>query len=700
MKMSGSRSILCICAALALAGCSAIQEDIQRTPLQVSASLSASAPLTKASAGAFAEGDVLHVYFRHTTGGTLGNYSVTPADQAPRLVDFTVGSTGEISTSPILYWDDFSNSASDATDLRTSGHGLQSYYGYCYNGGTPSTALTLTSGELGWTIGNQTTAEAVQHADLLWSAEQASVTYAHTASQGGEHGTLNIPFSHAMSEITVTVIAGTGFSSTANPLASTTLTLNGMNSVTTFTAPTATFTSSTPVTVAMFGHAISEGDLSRTYTAIVAPGTELKVDELLLSIVNVEDNNYSLKVTDAMLGGSAWASGHTPGSEGGKTFILTQPGYHYHLDVHVAKTEIDAHASLTDWTTVTASGTGEVIFDDDDILVMDDADYSGYSTDVQVVAVDKNKFVPNASFSLFMVKHDTSHDTPAERTNSAYDFATVSTFVDNAGEANDEWTNSPAIYWPNKTDRFYFRALAQFNGESAGVTDIASVGTYNTDKGTAVSQGTVAAGHDIIWGTSAQHKGSTTEHVYARGDAIPPRTGGVPIAFKHAMSKVTFILETAGADGDPLSATSPKVDLREAEIAVSNLYTSGTIAIEDGAITPAASKTVAAIAGSNTAATLVKNLTVVDQLIVVPQTIGDDSIVTITLKDPSTHDTVAVYKLQLNQCINGVTPIGTWARGNSYIYTVHVEKEQVSLRALVLDWVNVDGSGDANLEWD
>ena len=68
---------------------------------------------------------------------------------------------------------------------------------------------------------------------------------------------------------------------------------------------------------------------------------------------------------------------------------------------------------------------------------------------------------------------------------------------------------------------------------------------------------------------------------------------------------------------------------------------------------------------------------------------------TITLADGTT------YKLQLNQCLDGTdTAITKWERGKSYTYTVHLELEEVSYRALVKDWTVVSGSGNANLEWD
>ena len=692
MKMFGSKYTSCLALALLLVGCSRseLPETLsggEKTPLQVEATLSSGIPVTKAGGSSFVENDVLVAYFRHTTGGSLGSYTTTAADQAPKLVTFTVDNAGQITPSEPLYWDDFSNSASADTDLRTSGHGLQSYYGYCYNGGTPSTILVDAAGTLGWTIGSQTTAEAFQHADLLWSREQETVTYAHTSAHNGAHGTITIPFTHAMSEITVTVIASDGFSGSSNPLASTVLILNGINTISAFTAPSAAFSSNTPTPpITMYGGTYTSGATTRIYTAIVAPGTELREGNKLLDIMGVDDNDYTLTITSSMLTTSNWASGHADGQYGSsgapaKAYVITQPGVNYHLTVTVKKTEIQTHATLADWATVNATGEGDIVFtdnEDDDHLMMDDSEVTP-NTNVQVVAVDKNKFSVGASFSLFTLQSASAYNDASARTNEVYTFATVPAFHDNTGDANDQWINNPKIYWPNKTNNYYFRALAKFNSVSEGVNHITSVGTFDTDKGTAVSQGTIAAGHDILWGTTAKHLGTSTNRTYERGQAIPPRTGGVPIAFEHAMSKLTMNLET--------TSDAAAVDLTGATISISNLYTSGTITIENGVITYTnADMTADAIAAAPAP---------ISDLIVIPQTIGNDSKVTVTLSDGTT------YKLQLNLCEdNNNVAVGQWVRGKHYVYTIHLEKEKITFRALVKDWDVVTGSGNANLEWD
>ncbi len=711
MKM---RNILYISLVLLIAGCTN-EEDFSDTlsgkgkmPLTINATINTGKAQTRASGGAFVDGDVLKAYFCHLKEDDA---VITP-DYGKKLVTITYDGSNFTSDS---YWDDFSNSATTATDIRTENHSLQSYYGYCYNGRTISdpTGDNLANGVLTWTVEtNQSTADAFRHSDLLWSPTQAKVSYIHGASNVDNHGTFILPFTHAMSEITVTVKTRDGFVGSTDgskkPLDNTTLTLFKMGTVTTLRAPTSIWT---PVpgegnvnitSITMCGGPYTDNLTTnnfkdRNYTAIVAPGTKLKQGEKLLEIRNADGNHYSVTITSDMLdNATGWGlnhSGEKQGEEDGKKFVLTQPGYNYHLTVTVDKASLQTNATLNNWTDVTASGIGDILLNDDDTnLIMDDSDVPYEGSDVKVVAVDKNRFrseAPAASFTLFTLLSTSSNGEASARTNESYNFATVSTYKDNVGDNNDEWTNSPEIYWPNVTDNYYFRALASFNSSSivAGITvnDIANVGTDKA-AAVAVSQGTIGENKDILWGTTASHRGYNNTH-YVRGQAIPPRIGGVPIFFSHAMSKVSFTLETTSVD-------ATKVDLAGASFVVSNLYTSGTITIENGVINSSGDRTASAISTNVASEFTGTSTNLITDLIVVPQTFPENAYVTVTLSNG------AVYRVALKDCtLSGDNTATAWERGKNYSYTIHIEKEAVQFHALVKDWAEVTGSGNAALEW-
>ena len=568
-----SRSKILLFASLAFVAACSGKEKLpeEKIPLQVEASLSGQVQ-TKASAGDFAEGDKILVYLRHMNGTT----PVT-VDRAPLLAGFTMDADKKPVPDTPLYWDDFSSNREPGLDIREAGHGLEAYYAYCYNGGTPVSSLDEATGELEWKVGDQTSALAVQQTDLLWARPQHVIPV---------RGTINLPFWHAMSEVSVTLILDSSFDNVTEPLKKTVLTLNGVHTEVTFIASYAYYSSSTPKAVKMYGDGAE-------YVAIVAPGTPLEKGARFLDITDVDGNNYTLDITDAILEG--WYKQDPDRAE---------PGVNYHLNITLSKAAVKVQATLADWVTVDADGTGKIQFPDDVV-------------DLTVTAAT---FENGTSFDLY--RYET---TPGEKS------ATVT-------YDGSKWVSDPLLYWPNQSTNFYFRAV---------------MGT-----------------EDILWATTPAHNG------FAKGAAIAPRTGNVPLAFEHVKSRLSVVLET--------SATASAVNLEGATIAIGNLATEGTLNVADGAVTPGALVEDAIPAA-----------TVISDKIVIPQTIGNASVMTITLADGTT------YKLPLNQCLDSTdTAITEWERGKSYTYTIHLELEEVSYRALVKDWTVVTGSGNANLEWD
>lgn len=643
-------------------GSATLSGNGEKTPLEVNASLNTLAPQSRATNNKFDGGDKLLAYVRHVTwdGVIPGTKSQVEGEFAKRLVTFTFGSaqvtTADKSTTTDLtaegtplYWDDFSSSTTADTDLRTEGHYLQSYYGYCYNGGTPSTALNSETGVLGWSVPkNQTTAEAVKTSDLLWSAEQEPVSYMHSTAIDADHNTITIPYTHAMSEVTIIVKVDKGYEGAA--LNDAAVTLKNFNNVGTFTAPSQEIgTTSAADIIKMYAGAVV--DKSKTFVAMTVPQTNLTAGNVLATITNVNGTNYDIPVTAAIL--ESWKSQLVEDEAGEKLNdgvaeakpmllsratatidpakgYLTKPGVNYELTVTISKVDIKVEASIADWKTVKATGTGAVNF----------------SADIKTT--DKENTITAGSFDIF-------HAT----TTAGLAYSTTATYT------GGKWVNTPDIYWADGSTTYFFRALASYDGT----------------KPSSVSHSLSAAqGIDLIWATTPAHKGKEadgTEHDYEQGAAINPRTGEVPMEFEHIMSKVTMKLETSEVE-------AAKVDLTGAKISISNLSTAGTIAISDGAITPSTSN---AAAITNMAAPI-------NGYCVIPQTIADKAIVTITLADGTT------YKLQLNKCTDSTGEVTEWQRGKHYTYTIYLEKEKITFRAMIKDWDEKTGSGNATLEWD
>ena len=612
--MTINKYIILALSVLTMAGCSNDDEASlvqERLPLTFETSLSGRSQVTRAAGSQIETDDELLCYVRHIVDGQ------TDAVQT-KLVTIINDEPTET-----LYWDDFSESTEDGSkDLRTDGHGLQSYYGYCYNGGTPKTDLVVATGVLCWTTAaDQTVYDDMKHCDLIWSAEQTAITYEH--AKENEHGKLVVPYYHAMSKFTIVVVAGEGFEAT--DLNAATVTLKNMNLEGTFTAPNSTVVATGTTEVKMYANATDTEKSSRAYEAVSVPLVSLTKDKLLATINNVDGNNYDIKLTDDIL--KDWAKGID--NEKSKS------GVNYKLTVTLNKQTITVVATLADWTDVSATGTGEINF----------------TADVKTIdKVNDTSLKGGDSFSLW-------------RTADKKNFGAIATTAEYDGS---KFVNTPAIYWANGSTSYYFRALAK-----------------KTDSKTLDAVTTFEANQDIdlLWGTTAAHKGylaDNTEVPYAEGAAINPRTGNVPLVFKHAMSKVVISLETTN--------DASAVDLTGAKVTLTSLANEGTIDLESGVVTASTTKVEEAVNAS----------TSFDNLIMVPQTIGNDAKLIITLDDNGT-----TYSLQLNQCTDGTgTAITTWTGGNKYTYTISLKKEQIQFRALVQDWVSNTGSGNATLDWD
>ena len=225
------------------------------------------------------------------------------------------------------------------------------------------------------------------------------------------------------------------------------------------------------------------------------------------------------------------------------------------------------------------------------------------------------------------------------------------------GETTGTWSNDPELYWPDGLQKFYFRGLAKYDADNK----ITSV-----DGSIAATQDT-----DLLWATTAAHKGTNVltneEKNVDAGDPIDPRTSEVPMTFSHAMSKVTFELKTTEDEAS-------KVDLTDAKVTIPDLYTTGSIDIATGKITGSGGKSALENVTSNTAT------------IVIPQKVNS-KVITITLKDGTT------YRYTLGDSEK-------WEGGKSYTYTVTLQKEKIDFRALIKDWTEQKGSGNATLDWD
>lgn len=643
--------IYILAAVLALASCSKEGTDpgAGKSPLKVTADLTGAVP-TKASGNTWASGDAVIGYIQHVDKSTAPVTVISDASFRSSLVNFTVNSDKTTLSVPAgpLYWEDYSNSVVGGKDLRLTDHALRIFYGYCYNGGTPSTALTDATGVLGWTVAtNQNVSAGITPNDLLWAPTQAPVTYVKNTSAAAAHGTLNMPFTHAMSLFTINLTLGDGFASTYT-LNNTVVTLKQMNTVCTATAPTGVLSAiGTPADITMKRGSTSTPKQC-TYQAVVAPSQIAAVGSLFATITNADGNDYEVNASAQMhdATGTYWGTQLETGD-------ITKSGVNYVLNITVNKAGIDVTATITDWVDVTAETTDAPIVFTADVVNVSGTTGTAITTD-------------DASFEVY---HATTTTMPSTAD-------AVATYDDAAAE----WSLSPALYWENGSTSYYFRGLAVYDPTYT---------TTATGASTALAQG----GSDMLWGTTSAHTGTeadSTPHSYTEGQAINPRTGKVPMVFSHAMSKLTVNLETHATD------TDKQVTLAGATVEITNIYGSATLKLSDGSIDYTGKTRSTAITDFASKNYPVTGKTTLDEYLVIPQTLPNDTKIRITLADGTT------YSLQLNTCnVDGTTtPITEWVSSKHYIYTIHLEKEAIRFCAYIKDWTETSGSGTAEMEWD
>lgn len=646
---------------LALTGCSDAMDpipnptpdpstpEVGREALSITATLSGSAVQTKAAGSKLAVDDVLYAYIRQVKqeGSSAGYKAVdTSVEQWVKLTvngasvavnpTETLNKESTSSFQETVYWDDFSTTDHD---LRAEGHALQAYYGYCYNGNTGTFAPNENQGKLTWQVDADQTG-GYRTSDLLWSQPQEPVEYKHgNQNSSASHGTLTIPYTHAMSKVTVVVKTDDVFSATT-ALASTSVELTQVYLKGEMNAPEETVAPDEASKDTIQMHPNTEAT-AKTFEALMIPGLELTEGLTLAQINNVANNNYKITITQNIL--DKWKDQLTEGK--------TKPGVNYKLTLTVKKQRVNIEASLTDWVNVEATGEGIVRFTNDVTSITGE---TGGTPLTDGSAVD-----------VFWVKQ-TAEGT-ALSTVVAANYATTSTYI----ATDAKWTNNPALYWDNGTDCYYFRGLAKKEGDAIKSYKPTSGDGYSFD----VQQGT-----DLLWATTPKHtgpiEGGETQN-FEEGVAINPRTGNVPLRFDHAMSQIRFNLQTTtGAD---------KVELDGATLSLAQVVKKGTIEPANGTITPSAE---AADKADLTPTTTASS-------IVVPQELTDDMILTIRLKD-----NVATYKIALKNCLADGTAVTKWEGGKHYTYTITLKKEAVQLIAFVKNWKEVDVNGDANLDWD
>lgn len=591
--------------------------------------------VTPGSPKALTEGTAIALQVSGTWTKESSSETVVKTPTATAAASTTTANS--LTLNPSLYWDDFGTADPNNKDTGRA-NGL-TIYGAAMDGVTDETKAPNVGDwtALSWDLGADQTS-GISTKDLLLSNNvKGDNAYKFDSRKDGKQ----LEFKHVLSKITVNILAGDGFDGKFTNAPEVVLTSNEANSTAntewaytsgTFNVATDALTLDSLNAVTMANAATAATDYTVTKEALVMPGSIFASDAATIMRINADGNIYYItakKIREAT--GLTLATNDVYTLKAGKNYIF---------NVKVNKTGVTVTATVKDWDTVDSEQETPAIS-----FTADVTSSTNTTTGSSLSSGD--------SFSLWMSTNNTS-------------FGSIATTATYNGD-DSKFVNSPAIYWPNSSTSYYFRALAQKTDSKT----LDAVTAFDVNKGT-----------DLLWGTTAAHTGTeadgTTTHDYAESAIINPRTGAVPLIFKHAMSNVVVELSTS-------TDAASEVNLTDATVTMSNLYTNGKIDIAGGTVS---------VPDNSEKSTV----TVSGETIMVPQDLTKDTKLIVTLADGTT------YSLQLNTCtckVNGVdTPITTWAGGSKYTYTITLKKQEISFRAMVQDWTENKGSGNATLDWD
>ena len=606
-----------------------------------------------------------------TTTATVGAETTSSgAGTKHNSVSFTPSET--------LYWDDYGTADPANTTNRDAG---LSVLAVAVNDASVSTAIAAPSDwtALPWSL------ESDQKTNG-WSKKDLLVSY---NLQSGNDGTLKfddykkklaqtsgfenvglLEFRHAMSKITVRLVANEGFptsgvGATTNKFAaSPSVELTTAESTEwAYTAGNVNITDGTVTSQSGLSNVKMHTDKTNdaTYTvildALVCPGSVFPADKTIAK-VTADGNIYyvsSNEIRAKML------------SLDPSTDYTTKPGVNYVLTVEVNKTKIDnVEATITDWSSVEADQVAPTV-----------------NVSASYGTTDTGTF-PTA-FTAFSFYRSTSMDSGYSKD------ATVT--------KGDKWTFDNAIYWPTHNTHYQFRGVWPETVESG---DSAPVVTTDSDSKQviAVSNAAYSAGTfpsdlsiarpEFANGSSDLCKSTDHTQVSLLDNGICATEGTINLNFRYMMSKVEVRLSTA-------AGTPPEVNLSGAKVELVNAYTKGNVALgsREATVTGSAG-TYELHADPNNADYRLD--AIVPQELTYTEAGAATNLrfkVTIYSATPGAIDDIYyadVYPILETGQSTRVAPNGKWEAGKHYVYNLALSKTEIKATATITDWETVTAS--------
>lgn len=612
-----------------------------------------------------------------------------------------------LSMSPQLYWDDY-GTADPANMNPVDGNGRAkglSIYGVAVNGKT--TAPTVSNwAAYPWNVGVASGSPLALSQTSGWTDQDLLISY--NVKVGGIDGAYKfdqkasgklLEFTHAMSKITVRLIAGDDFPTTGigntphkfKALPDVKLTSNETGQSNTewaYTSGNVNITTgevtgqTAPAVITMHPQATPADTYTAIYDALIMPGSTFSADNATIIRINADGNIYYITAQQIR------AAITTKYGSGNELEFKTQPGLNYVITATLKETKIDITATIKDWDSVESAtvypvinvnasfgGTGTALGKDAFSFYRSTTMDTGYSTGLAV-----GSYYPSEA----VVKKPTSP-------------ATEWIFEDGS-------SNPKPLFWTDHSTHYQMRGVWPQTGTETGDVTYPRVEEKTIDevqyqvisvKNVAYTAESfpsdLAIGRpDVAQDATCHNSDHTAVNLYTGG--ICATEGTVNLEFEYMMSQVEVNLSTTtGADA---------VALAGAKVEVTNLYTTGDVKLgnREAVVTGSTSDYTLHVASEN------KRLDAIVPQSLTYSTPGATSNVRFKITIYKNGDPAQgiddIYYADVNPILkNGdvtkIAPNGKWENGMHYVYNLKLSKTKIDVTATFKDWITV--TADTNV---
>lgn len=693
-------------------------DNQNKTPIELSAGVVGESPatqhvatrttVTSGTGSAFSKTTSVYMVLRSDSADVAGKTKYT------RTIGYLQGSSSkaiQFTSGFARYWEDSysRNSQVSAYAACVPGYYLDASVSGTPNGAEDATTWSVDSSEsyenkwdasygnatLDWPLRGASvsdqTGDFVNSQDLCfsnnvakWGTDDSRLTF---STETKKFGSGNLVFNHALTRVTFKIKKGDGFTTSdafAFSNANENIVLTGFNTTGTFDFTKGEFTTvNSTSTIQQL--AVTKNTDGYVLDGIMLPGTDLSDEKTADAISFTIDNNlYQLKkkvLMDALDGKTTNISNLSALNEN-----KMRPGVHYVFTMTVGKKKVSNFtASVVEWETVTAEETTPtnaritMTLMDNNAKITGEAEFALYRSTVTSSTIDDS--YENYSW--------TTGYTPAKNKAQLVEHSekTGVYAAQDAEKPNADW------YWPDNKTFYHFRtvmpkATVVNEGDTNGnyISLAAGFNKKYIDSGTYT---------DVCWGapfastTSKLNydydvngfdgKDAPTPHQLYK--AIGPTAQTINMIMFHMMSDVTINLTTTTGDD--------KVDLTNAKMQLSNVYSTGKVLMGNGLVVPTGT------AGSITNATGTDTYQVDWHYGFIPQSL-ENVVLTITTKDNNqyfvTMKDVKVSTFTPNIIASPYTNnvINRWLPNYQYTYTFKLSKSGITqISASLAGWESV-----------